>query len=130
MTDKGSITRAQVYQRFERDIQSAYDKTESTQESGLKLEKPALEAFLSATCQAVTRLRLSDSYTDCFGAGIDSLQALQLRTQIRKDLDLGGNGRLLSQNVVFETANIHNLAQVLYTLSHNQELWRKIWSRR
>lgn len=53
---------------------------------------------------------------------MDSLQALQIRTQICKDLDLGGNGRLLNQNVVFETANIHNLAQVLYRLSHNQEL--------
>lgn len=122
MTDKGSIIRAQVYQRFEHDIASAYDKAESTEQGGLKLEKPALEAYLSATCQAVTGLRLSDRYTDFFGAGMDSLQALQIRTQICKDLDLGGNGRPLSQNVVFETANIHNLAQVLYRLSHNQEL--------
>lgn len=122
MTDKGSIIRAQVYQRFEHEIDSAYNKVELTQEGGLKLEKPALEAYLSATCQTIVGLPLFDPYTDFFGAGMDSLQALQLRAQICKDLDLGGNGRLLSQNVVFETANIHNLAQVLYRLSHNQEL--------
>ena len=44
MTDKGSIIRAQVYQRFEHEIERACDRAESTQEGGLKLEKPALEA--------------------------------------------------------------------------------------
>ena len=33
MTDKGSIIRTQVYQRFEQEIKSAYDKTESTQKA-------------------------------------------------------------------------------------------------
>ena len=101
MTDKVSIIRAQVYQRFEQEIKSAYDKAASPQEGGLKLEKPALEAYLSATCQTVVNLPLSDPYTDFFGAGIHSLQALQLRTQLCKDLDPGGNGRLSEPNCCF-----------------------------
>ncbi len=122
MTDKGSIIRAQVYQKFERDIENAYEKSEATQKGGLKLEKPALEAYLLAICQTVTGLCLSDPYTDFFGAGMDSLQALQLRTQLCKDLDLGGKSRRLSQNVFFDSANIHNLAQALHRLAHDQEL--------
>ena len=122
MTDKGSIIRPQVYQRFEREIESAYMKSETTQDGGLKLEKPALETYLLATCQKVIGLSISDPHTDFFEAGMDSLQALELRTQIFKDLDLGSNGRLLSHNIVFETANISNLAQILYRLAHNQEL--------
>ena len=121
MTDKGSIIRPQVYQRFEREIESAYKKSETTQEGGLKLEKPALEAYLLAACQRVIGLSISDPHTDFFEAGMDSLQALQLRTQIFRDLDLGSNSGLLSHNLVFETANISNLAQVLYRLAHNQE---------
>ena len=53
---------------------------------------------------------------------MSSLQALQLRAHIYKDLDLGGHGGLLSQNFGFEAANIHNLTQVLYRLSQNQDI--------
>ena len=121
LTDKGSIMRALIYQKFNREIENAYNKADSAQEGNLKFELPALEEYLFNTSLAVTGIQLSDSYTDFFRAGMDSLQALQLRTQICNDLDLGGKGGTISQNIIYETANISNLAQFLYGLSHGQE---------
>ena len=121
LTDKGSIIRAQIYQKFNREIECAYNKADSAQEGGLRFELPALEEYLISASQTVTGIQLPDSYTDFFRAGMDSLQALQLRTQICNDLDLGGKGGTISQNIVYETANISKLAQFLYSLSHDQE---------
>ena len=39
-----------------------------------------------------------------------------MRGLILKDLDLGGNGRRLGHNVIFDTANTTNLARYLYAL--------------
>ena len=121
LTDKGSIIRAQIYEKFNREIEGAYNKADLVQEGSLKLGLPALEEFLFNACRAVTGIQLSNSKADFFRAGMDSLQALQLRTEICNDLDLGGKGGIMSQNIIYETANISNLAQFLYSLSHGQE---------
>ena len=122
MTDKGSVIRPQIYQRFEREIESAYENSETNQEGGLKLEKHAPEAYLLAACQKDIGLSISDPRTDFFEAGMDSLQTIQLRTRIFKDLDLGSKSRLQRRNVVFGTANVSILAQVLYRFAHDEEL--------
>ncbi|KAI4250995.1 MAG: hypothetical protein L6R42_008538, partial [Xanthoria sp. 1 TBL-2021] len=46
--------------------------------------------------------------------------AIQMRGSIVKDLDLGGNGHDLSQNIVFEASTIENLAKHLYELRRGQ----------
>lgn len=42
-----------------------------------------------------------------------------MRGLILKDLDLGGNCRRVSQNVIFDTANVARLAQHLYALKND-----------
>lgn len=45
-----------------------------------------------------------------------TLKSLQMRGLILKELDLGGSGRKLGQNIIFDTANVVLLAQHLYAL--------------
>ncbi|KAL8728617.1 MAG: hypothetical protein Q9166_005270 [cf. Caloplaca sp. 2 TL-2023] len=122
MTDKGSIMRAQVYQTFQNEIQHAYEVLTTQCRKGLKLGLKELEKYLITTYHAVTGTQVSDSATDFFSVGMDSLQAIQLRAQICKDLDLGGHEHDLSQNIVFETGNISKLTNSLFSLSQNQEI--------
>jgi len=122
MTDKRSIIRAQIYQNFALEITNAYDKADGIQENGLRLDLPALEQYLLSATESVIGVRLSNTNVDFFRAGIDSLQAIQLRTKICKDLYLGSNGKKISHNVVFETGTVKTLARYLYGLSHDEDI--------
>ena len=113
-TDKGSIIRARVYESFAEQITAAYDRLEGRQEGSLDLELPALEKHLLILAQEVVGPHLSNIHTDLFTAGMNSLQAIQLRSLILRDLYLGGDGKRLSQNVVFEKSNIAGLARYLH----------------
>ena len=45
-----------------------------------------------------------------------TLKSAQMRGLILKDLDLGGNGRKVGRNVIFDTANTTDLARYLHAL--------------
>ena len=45
-----------------------------------------------------------------------TLKTAQMRGLILKDLDLGGNGKKVGRNVIFDTANTINLARYLHAL--------------
>ena len=45
-----------------------------------------------------------------------TLKSAQMRGLILKDLDLGGKGRKVGRNVIFDTANTSHLARFLYAL--------------
>ena len=45
-----------------------------------------------------------------------TLKSVQMRGLILKDLDLGGNSKKLGHNVIFDTANVARLAQLIYAL--------------
>lgn len=122
VTDKGSILRAQVYAKFEREIENAYKRLEERQEGSLKLDLPNLEKYLMTLSQQVLGSQVPNISTDFFAIGMNSLQAIQMRGSILRDLDLGGNGKKLGQNVVFEQGNIENLARDLHHLRLNQEI--------
>lgn len=124
MTDKGSMIRARIYKKFQNEIQDAYDKFSEVHQKGPNLGLEDLEVYLKATCHSVTRIQITDPATDFFNAGMDSLQAIQLRTQICKDLRLGGLNNGVSENIVFETGSISKLASLLLSLSHNLETKR------
>ncbi|KAL8666683.1 MAG: hypothetical protein Q9202_001221 [Teloschistes flavicans] len=115
-TDKGSMIRAQMYRIFEQEINDAYDRLEDQQEGTLQLALPDLEEHLLNIGRELIGEPLENKTTDFFSAGMDSLRAIQMRGLIVKDLDLGGNSKKLSQNVVFETSNIENLAKHLEDL--------------
>ena len=44
------------------------------------------------------------------------LKSVQMRGLILKDLDLGGNGRKVGRNVIYDTANTTHLARYLHGL--------------
>ncbi|KAL8631707.1 hypothetical protein Q9189_002614 [Teloschistes chrysophthalmus] len=115
-TDKGSMIRPQMYRIFEKEINDAYDRLEDQQEGTLQLDIPDLEKHLLDLGRELIGEPLEDNKTDFFSAGMDSLRAIQMRGLMVKDLDLGGNSKKLSQNVVFETSNIENLAKHLHSL--------------
>ncbi len=121
LTDKGSMIRAQVYKVFEKEIDEIYNRLEEGQEGTLELDLPALEEYLIKLGQQIIGPQLSGPKTDLFGAGMDSLQAIQMRGHIVKDLNLGGSSKKLTQNIIFETANVSNLAKHLLRLCLNQE---------
>lgn len=109
LTDKGSIVRAQVYNVFAKEIEEAY----ACQEGTIIMDGAELETHLLSLGQQILGPQLSDPKDDLFTLGMNSLQAIQMRGFILRDLYLGGNGRKLSQNLVFENGNIANLAKHL-----------------
>ena len=121
MTDKGSIIRAQVYNVFEKEIEAAYFRLEQCQEGTMRLEGAELKTHLLKLGQQIIGSQLSDPNEDLFSLGMNSLQAIQVRGTILRDLYLGGNGRKMSQNVVFEQGSIANLAKYLEDLRICQE---------
>ncbi|EMC96842.1 hypothetical protein BAUCODRAFT_491648 [Baudoinia panamericana UAMH 10762] len=117
-TDKGTFIRAQVYQQFDTDIKAAYARLESTSEGQkrLALDVPQLEQWLLERFQQDLRIPLSDSKSDIFAAGVDSLQTMRIWRTMKQKLDLGEDGDKLSANIVFEKGTVAALARYLYAL--------------
>ncbi|KAF6229077.1 hypothetical protein HO133_007191 [Letharia lupina] len=118
LTDKGSIIRAQVYNVFAKEIEEAY----ACQEGTIIMDGAELETHLLSLGQQILGPQLSDPKDDLFTLGMNSLQAIQMRGFILRDLYLGGNGRKLSQNLVFENGNIANLAKHLEDVRSSQSV--------
>lgn len=119
-TDKGSIIRAQVYNKFAHQIKEIYAKLQGNQEGGLRLDLPALEDYLMMLFRDTIQVPLKAPETDFFTAGVDSLKAIQMRRIIQKTLEL--NGQQLSPNVVYESGNTKQLARYLYALGKGEEV--------
>ena len=119
ITDKGSIIRAQVYKTFEREIDNCYTSLEDQFEGTMKLGISDLEKYLMKLAQQVIGPQVCDLRDDLFALGMNSLQAIHIRGSIARDLDLGGNGKKLGQNIVFEQGSLGNLSKYLYNLRLN-----------
>ena len=114
-TDKGSIIRAQVNEKFADYIDEMYHSLEGDQEGNLQLDLAGIESFLKDTYKDVVGTTLESLDTDLFNAGVDSLKAIQMRRIIQKTLHLNGNH--LSSNVIYEYGNFEILAKYLFSLS-------------
>lgn len=115
-TDKGTFIRAKVYDKFKDQIDRAYEQFEnSTASSSLLLDLPELEEWLLERFRDELHVELAlDS--DFFQAGIDSLQCTRMWSLIKRELDLGGRQSDLSRNVLYESGNMVELAQHLYSM--------------
>lgn len=111
-TDKANIIRAQVYSRFAQVIESMYGDLSDGHEGRLELSVPAPEIFLMENFRDVIGVSLESPQTDFFTAGVDSLQAIQMRRIVQKNLKLGE--KPLGSNVIFENKNVYHLARFLY----------------
>ena len=113
-TDKGSIIRAQVNEKFADYIDAMYYSLEGDQEGDLQLDRAGIESFLKNTYKDIVGTTLQSLETDLFNAGLDSLKAIQMRHTIQRTLDLHGNQ--LSTNVIYEHGNLATLAGYLFSL--------------
>lgn len=113
-TDKGSIKRAQVYRDFSTEIDSAYEDLENRHDGQLELDSPGIEDFILTTFHDRFNIHLPSAETGFFAAGVDSLQAIQMRSIIQKQIKLGSHK--LDTMVVFNCGNAAKLAQYLHAL--------------
>ncbi|KAH8647661.1 aminoadipate-semialdehyde dehydrogenase large subunit [Xylariales sp. PMI_506] len=124
-TDKGTLIRQAFYRQFSQEIQSVYEAFDDISNGTLQLSEEELRAFVREKLSGIMVIRESegsiDDTTDFFSLGMDSLQAIRLRTAFR-DLDLGGH--TISQNVVFENPSISQLARKLYCMRTGEEVSR------
>ena len=121
VTDKESIKRAQIYAKFGQEIEAMYDKLTSLATGTMQLDIPQIETWLLETFKGHTGVSLSSINDDFFAAGVDSLQAIQIRGLILKHIDLGGNAGKLSPNVVFDTGTVARLAQRIQSVQLHEE---------
>ncbi|KAI1346329.1 hypothetical protein F5Y01DRAFT_308366 [Xylaria sp. FL0043] len=119
-TDKGTFIRVPTYRQFEREIESAYEKFENEKGGSLCISGHELEDFLLRGLKDRLGIELS-AEDEFFASGVDSLQCIQMWNLIKKELDLGGNGFRLSQNVLYETGNVRALARHLERLRSGEE---------
>lgn len=119
-TDKGSIIRQAFYKSFKSEIDEAYD-LEDTNSADLKqLDVHELRSFLhDLLCRTLPTKDVVEDETDFFLLGLDSLQAIQMRSEILKTIYIGN--KKLGQNVVFEQPSIEKLSQYLLSLRLGQE---------
>lgn len=114
-TDKGSIIRQAFYSKFREVIDDAYDQSAIANGDLKALSVPELETFIRGVLTTLMPDAKDVSVDDDFFAlGVDSLQSLLMRTEILKNIDIGGNQ--LGQNVVFENSSIAALSAYLYGL--------------
>ncbi|KAI0596609.1 hypothetical protein F4775DRAFT_594114 [Biscogniauxia sp. FL1348] len=121
-TDKGSVIRQAFYKQFAKEIEDSYDAADMNTQ-GRSLKALSVEEIRSFLRENLLRLTpkvsgISDD-VDFFSLGLDSLQAIQMRSEIVKSIDT--RGQKLGQNVVFDYPSIQKLASVLFKLATGGE---------
>ena len=115
-TDKGTVIRAAFYRTFDSQIEEIYETAEIS--SGeLCLSEAELRQYIRTELGKILTLSTSSLLqddTDFFSVGIDSLQAIQLRSVISKNIQ--SNGQKLTSNIVFDFPSVDALAKELYRL--------------
>ena len=115
-TDKGTVIRAAFYKQFAIEIDAIYEAGD-TSSGDLALSEEELRIFLHAEMVQLLGLRdptvLGDD-TDFFSLGVDSLQAIQLRSILSKRIDLGG--QKTGSNIAFDFPTLRTLARKLYCM--------------
>lgn len=120
-TDKGSVIRQACYKNFKQIIDEAYDSADVSSGDLKEMDIDELKSFIQNLL--VETLSLGDvpaDDVDFFTLGLDSLQAIQMRSEILKTVQLGNNK--LGQNVVFEHPSIEQLSRFLLSLRIGQTL--------
>ncbi|EGX90922.1 NRPS-like enzyme [Cordyceps militaris CM01] len=118
-TDKGSIIRQAFCKAFKAEIDETYDAQDVGTGELKTLELAQMRQFLHGLLSSTTsdQTKFEDD-TDFFLLGLDSLQAIQLRSEILRTVELGGK---LGQNVVFENPSIDKLAKFLDSLRRGED---------
>ena len=116
LTDKGSIQRARVYERFADIISDKYKHLEGTGEGTLKLTVDEMRDWITKAIRNDLEIPIDGADADLFSAGLDSLKEIQLKGLILKHLDVGTGSANMSPMFVLEYGNVDRLAQALLTM--------------
>ncbi|KAM0277439.1 hypothetical protein ACHAQH_005803 [Verticillium albo-atrum] len=119
-TDKGSVIRQAFYKTYAKEIDETYDRADASSGNLQKLSLEELRDFVrTSVLKALGREVPFENDTDFFSLGLDSLQAIQMRSEILKAVDV--QGHKLGQTVVFDHPSVVNLSAYLFGLSRNEE---------
>lgn len=114
-TDKGSVIRQAFYKAYAEEIDAAYDIADSNGDRRV-MGREELEKFLASTVtEMMSKSDAVRADADFFSLGMDSLQAIQLRSEILRNVDISGCS--LGQNVVFDYPSVEKLAAYLLSLT-------------
>jgi hypothetical protein len=120
-TDKGTAIRAEFYKAFESQIEEVYDAAEVS--SGeLCLSEAELRQYIRTELSTILHPSTSnvlEDDSDLFSIGVDSLQAIRLRSVLSQNIQT--NGQKLTSNIVFDFPSITSLARELYHLRTGRE---------
>ena len=121
-TDKGSIIRQAFYRAFKDNIDDAYDSADKDNGSTRTFNNDQLKAFLRMEIlqMLADKTETLEDVTDLFLLGLDSLQAIQLRSTILRSVGIGS--KTLIENVVFEYPSIEKLSNYLQSLQSGEAL--------
>jgi aryl carrier-like protein len=119
-TDKGSIIRQAFYRAFKNNIDDAYESQESG--STRVFNGNQLKDFLRIEIgkMVADKTETVEDDADIFHLGLDSLQAIQLRSTILRSVEIGG--KTLIENVVFEYPSIVKLSNYLQSLQSGDDV--------
>jgi acyl-coenzyme A synthetase/AMP-(fatty) acid ligase len=113
-TDKGTVIRAAFYRDFSKQIDEAYvDKQSGT----MVMARAELLQFLQKEMQKRVSLKQGtslDENADLFALGVDSLQAIQVRSFILQHLKV--DGKKLCRNFVFDFPTLGKMADEIIRL--------------
>jgi len=119
-TDKGTVIRAAFYKDFATRIESAYADDDN---GSAILPKHELVAFLRKDISTRLDCAKYNDDTDIFSMGVDSLQAIQIRSNILKHLKVGSKS--LGRNFAFDFPTIRTMADEILRLQHGGPVQRK-----
>lgn len=122
-TDKGSIIRQAFYKAFQAEIDETYDAQDmGGDDANLRtFDLDELRQFVRGILvEALPGSAEVEDDTDFFLLGLDSLQALQLRSLLLQAVDL--RGAKLGQNVVFEHPSVEKLSMFLHGLNNGKAI--------
>ncbi|KFY11178.1 hypothetical protein V492_04600 [Pseudogymnoascus sp. VKM F-4246] len=117
-TDKGTVIRQAFYKLFEKDIEDVYSRSELASSSNAPSSESEIRSFLKEEICTMNGQAGLDDETDLFSVGLDSLQALQLRSLILKKLPV--SGKALAMNFVFDFPSINALTRELVLLQDGE----------
>lgn len=109
-TDKGSVIRQAFYKTFAKEIETAYDISNSSSEDAREMSDAELRQYLRVAISKALPEAEFDDDSDFFGMGLDSLQAIQIRSGVMRSVKVANK---LTQNVVFDHPSISKLSAYL-----------------
>lgn len=119
-TDKDSVIRAAFVRDFAKQIDAVYERFEAPQlqpgatAATRQLGYEELVEYLLVLFRVKLGNVALQAATDFFEGGIDSRQAIVARSQILREIDVGG--KPVGSNVIFEHPNVELLARHLVAL--------------